>query len=59
MAREVLKLLKLEGWEVLRQKGSHVIMVKDGRICPVPNHGKKDLAIGTVKSIERITGVKL
>jgi predicted RNA binding protein YcfA (HicA-like mRNA interferase family) len=57
-AREVIKALKAAGWQVVRQKGSHVILSKDGRICPVPDHGKKDLKPGTLASIKRITGVE-
>ncbi len=57
--RDVARALEAEGWTVIRQTGSHVIFEREGRICPVPNHGSKDLKIGTVASIERITGVKL
>jgi predicted RNA binding protein YcfA (HicA-like mRNA interferase family) len=58
-AADIIKKLKKQGWEQARQKGSHVQMKKDGVTCPVPVHGSKDVRIGTLKSIERITGVKL
>jgi|GEM_PF-1983624 len=37
--REVARALEAEGWTAMRQTGSHVIFERDGRICPVPNHG--------------------
>lgn len=57
-AKEILKQLKAEGWEVLRQKGSHIQMGKDEKRTTVPNHGKDDIKIGTLKKIERDTGIK-
>jgi predicted RNA binding protein YcfA (HicA-like mRNA interferase family) len=57
-AREVIKKLKSEGWVEARHS-KHLILVKDDKICPIPMHGKKDLKIGTLKSIEEITEVKL
>jgi len=58
-SKEVVKKLEAAGWIVVRQTGSHIILRSPtGRTVPVPG-GRKDLAIGTVRSIERITGVKL
>jgi predicted RNA binding protein YcfA (HicA-like mRNA interferase family) len=58
-AKEILKRLKAEGWEVLRQRGSHIQMGKGDKRTTVPNHGKEDVKIGTLKSIEKETGIKL
>jgi len=57
-AKEILKRLKAEGWEVLRQKGSHIQMGKGTQRTTVPDHGKEDVKIGTLKKIERDTGIK-
>jgi predicted RNA binding protein YcfA (HicA-like mRNA interferase family) len=57
--KDVIRRLKDQGWTLDRVKGSHHVMRKAGISCPIPIHGNKDLAIGTLKSIERITGVKL
>lgn len=57
--KEIIKKLKQSGWQIDRVKGSHHILMKGGKICPVPVHGKRDVSIGTVKSIEKITGEKL
>ena len=58
-ARDIIKTLKDHGWSQESQRGSHVKMKKDGRITIVPDHGGKDVPKGTVKAIERQTGVKL
>jgi predicted RNA binding protein YcfA (HicA-like mRNA interferase family) len=36
--REVVKALTKAGFEVVRQKGSHLILVKEENIVPVPRH---------------------
>lgn len=51
-SRDVIKLLKQNGWILCHQKGSHQQFkhaTKLGRVT-VP-HPKRDLPIGTVKSI--------
>lgn len=59
-SRSVIKELETIGWKLVRIKGSHHIYrhPKDGRIIVVP-HPKRDLPIGTVKALERATGIKL
>ncbi len=57
--REIIKRLKNDGWQVVRTRGSHHLLEKDGRTVPVPVHGKKDLGVGLIKAIEKQTGVKL
>ena len=56
--KEVIKTLQSAGW-VLDRITRHHVMKKGGKTVPVPVHGSKDLPIGTLKSIERMTGVKL
>ena len=56
---EIIKQLKAEGWEVLRQEGSHVRLGKGVLRTSVPVHGKHDLKPGTLASIQRQTGIKL
>ncbi len=57
--KEVIKRLKAQGWQILRQEGSHVRLGKDSLRTSVPLHGTHDLKKGTLASIERQTGVKL
>jgi predicted RNA binding protein YcfA (HicA-like mRNA interferase family) len=48
--KDVVRAFRSLGWSVARQRGSHVIMVKEGEIATlsVPNH--KELAPGTLRS---------
>ncbi|MDI6624081.1 MAG: type II toxin-antitoxin system HicA family toxin [Brevundimonas sp.] len=57
---DVIGVLEADGWTRVAQKGSHVQFkhpTKPGRVT-VP-HPKRDLQIGTLKSIERQSGLKL
>ncbi len=58
--KEMLKLLKKNGWQVIRIKGSHHIVAKDGVpfTIPVPVHGNTDLKPGTEHSILKQAGLK-
>ena len=38
--REVVKALTKAGFQVARQKGSHLILIKNEYIVPVPKHQK-------------------
>lgn len=57
---EILRRLKEDGWYEVRTKGSHVQLKhpKKPGLVTLP-HPKKDLPIGTVKSIERQSGVPI
>jgi predicted RNA binding protein YcfA (HicA-like mRNA interferase family) len=59
-SREVMRRLKAAGWEVVSIKSSHHQFrhpAHPGRVT-VP-HPEKDLPIGTLRSIERQSGLKL
>jgi len=45
------------GWEAVRQRGSHLILVKEGHLASlsIPNH--KRLAKGTLRSLIRMAGL--
>ena len=49
--REVVKALTKAGFQVARQKGSHLILVKNERIVPVPKHEqiKKGLLMAIIE----------
>ncbi|WP_084517646.1 type II toxin-antitoxin system HicA family toxin [Desulfatiglans anilini] len=58
-SRTIIKILKQNGWSEVAKVGSHAQFrhpYKNGRVT-VP-HPKKDMPIGTVKSIERQSGIK-
>ena len=57
--RTVIKILKQEGWHVLRTSGSHYRLGKGALRTTVPVHGKRDIGKGLLAEITRQTGVKL
>jgi predicted RNA binding protein YcfA (HicA-like mRNA interferase family) len=59
-SRDVIRALEADGWAQVAQKGSHVQFKhpsKPGRVT-VP-HPKRDLPPGTLRSIERQSGLRL
>lgn len=54
---EVVKTFEKFGWEVARQKGSHIILTKSGHIATlsVPNH--PEVARGTLRSLIARAGI--
>ncbi|QAY77944.1 type II toxin-antitoxin system HicA family toxin [Sphingosinicella sp. BN140058] len=59
-SREVIKKIEADGWAEVRQSGSHKQFrhpTKPGTVT-VP-HPENDLAIGTIKSIEKQSGITL
>ena len=55
--RTVVKAFGRDGWQLVRQKGSHMIMVKDGSwvTLSVPDH--REVAPGTLHSLIRASGL--
>ena len=49
--REVVRMFRSLGWQVVRQRGSHIIMTKQGHIATlsIPNH--RQVARGTLRSL--------
>jgi predicted RNA binding protein YcfA (HicA-like mRNA interferase family) len=59
-SRDVIAKIEAAGWRQVAQKGSHIQFrhpTLPGRVT-VP-HPKTDMAIGTIKSIETQSGVRL
>jgi len=50
---EIHRLIKMKGWEVVRQSGSHVIYRKGTRTYPVPYHQGKELGRGLECKIKK------
>ena len=44
--RDVVRMFERHGWEIARQRGSHIILVKDGEIATlsVPDHREVEKA---------------
>jgi len=57
--REVVKTFERLGWEVIRQRGSHIILTKEGHIATlsVPNH--PEVARGTLRSLIIKAGISV
>lgn len=57
--KEIIKILKQNGWKLDRIRGSHYILKKEETnqqtIVPV---SKNSIPIGTVKAIEKQSGMK-
>ncbi|WP_314948664.1 type II toxin-antitoxin system HicA family toxin [Bradyrhizobium cosmicum] len=58
--REIISALQRDGWVQVAQKGSHIQFkhpTKKGRVTVA--HPKRDVPLGTLKSIEQQSGLKL
>jgi len=58
-SREVIAILEAAGWRLRRIKGSHHVYGKEGCRPVVVPHPEKDLPLGTLKAIEKQSGVRL
>jgi predicted RNA binding protein YcfA (HicA-like mRNA interferase family) len=59
-AREIIRILEKDGWQLTRQKGSQMQFehtTKPGTVT-VPFHGSKDLSKDTMASILKQAGLK-
>jgi len=59
-SREVIRALRRDGWYEVNQVGSHKQFkhpLKPGRVT-VP-HARRDIPLGTLRSIEKQAGIKL
>jgi predicted RNA binding protein YcfA (HicA-like mRNA interferase family) len=53
-ANKLIKILEKEGFKVIRQKGSHVIMINEKKTrIVVPVHPGKDIKPGLLRAILR------
>ena len=54
--QETVRVFESLGWQVARERGSHIILVKPGEIATlsVPNH--RQVAKGTLRSLIRSAG---
>lgn len=52
---ELIKILQDFGFHVRRQRGSHVVLRREGTVCVVPLH--KELKSGTLKGVCEQAGI--
>ncbi|MCM1543548.1 MAG: type II toxin-antitoxin system HicA family toxin [Blautia sp.] len=55
--KELVKLLRENGWKLDRVNGSHHIMIKDGKSLSVPVHNT-DMRPGTLGKLLKDAGLK-
>ena len=57
--QEIVGVFEKFGWRKARQKGSHIILVKEGGFVTlsVPDH--KEVARGTLRSLIRLSGLTI
>ena len=57
--RDVVRIFEKEGWLIARQRGSHIILVKEGHMVTlsVPDH--REIAKGTLRSLIRSGGLTI
>lgn len=55
--RKAVRAFEKLGWQVARQRGSHIVLVKEGEMATlsVPDH--RELAKGTLRSLIRAAGI--
>jgi len=55
--RDVVRVFEKFGWQVARQRASHIILVKEGAraTLSVPDH--KEVARGTLRALLRAAGL--
>ena len=55
--RDVVRVFARDGWQIARQRGSHMILVKEGHMATlsVPDH--REVAKGTLRSLIRSSGL--
>jgi predicted RNA binding protein YcfA (HicA-like mRNA interferase family) len=56
-SRRVVKALQAHGWQVVRQSGSHIIMIKEGHEATLSVPAHNPVAKGTLRSLIRSAGL--
>lgn len=57
--KDLLKLLRKNGWRLIRISSSHHYMCKGKKVVSVPVHASRDVPTGTLHDILSIAGLKL
>jgi predicted RNA binding protein YcfA (HicA-like mRNA interferase family) len=57
--RDVVRVFESLGWQVARQNGSHIIMIKEGEIVTlsIPDH--REVAKGTLRNLIRMANLTI
>ena len=55
--RKVVRAFAKLGWQVARQRGSHIVLVKEGERATLSVADHKEVAKGTLRSLIRAAGI--
>lgn len=57
--RELVRAFSCDDWQMVRQRGSHMIMVKEGHMATlsIPDH--REVSRGTLRSLIRSSGLSV
>jgi predicted RNA binding protein YcfA (HicA-like mRNA interferase family) len=55
--RDVVKVFERAGWQIARQRGSHIILVKEGSWATLSVPAHKEIAPGTLRGLVRASGL--
>jgi len=55
--RKLVKLFKLEGFDLVRQKGDHLILTKPGILRPIIIPKYKEIPVFIIKNNLRVAGI--
>ncbi len=56
-SREVVRVFEQFGWRKVRQRGSHIVLVKEGSYTTLSVPDYKEVARGTLRSLIRLSGL--
>jgi len=56
--KQLVKLLRKNGWTPIHIRGSHHILRKNGKILSVPVHAGSDIGKGLLERLLRQAGLK-
>ena len=58
-AKQMVSMLNVRGWSVVRQRGSHMVLrnIENGKVVIVPGHQGHTLSTGTQRRIMRDAGI--
>ena len=57
--REVVRVFGQLGWQIARQRGSHIVLVKPDHIATLSVADHKEIAKGTLRSLIRAAGLTI
>jgi predicted RNA binding protein YcfA (HicA-like mRNA interferase family) len=55
--RKTVRAFEKLGWQVARQRGSHIILVKEGEMATLSVPAHREVAKGTLRSLIRAAGI--